>query len=40
MAFELRGTADDLAGSVHAHPTLSENIKEAALAVRGQAIHG
>jgi len=32
-------TADDLAGMVHAHPTLSEAIHEAALGVDGLAIH-
>jgi len=40
MVFELQGTAEDLARAVHAHPTLSENIKEAALATNQRAIHG
>lgn len=39
LAFEYRGTADDVGGTVHAHPTLSEATKEAALAVLGRAIH-
>ena len=37
---EYGGSAEDLARTVHAHPTLSEVIKEAALAVNKSAIHG
>ncbi|HPR62968.1 MAG TPA: dihydrolipoyl dehydrogenase [Thermoanaerobaculia bacterium] len=37
MAFE--GSAEDIALTVHAHPTLSEALREAALAVSGRAIH-
>ena len=33
------GSAEDLALTIHAHPTLSESLKEAALAVDGAAIH-
>ena len=29
----------EVARNVHAHPTLSEAVKEAALAVQGRAIH-
>ncbi len=36
---EYGGSAEDLARTVHAHPTISEAIKEAALAVDGNAIH-
>ncbi|MEM1222461.1 MAG: dihydrolipoyl dehydrogenase [Verrucomicrobiota bacterium] len=36
---EYGGSAEDLARTVHAHPTLSEAVKEAALAVDGNAIH-
>jgi dihydrolipoamide dehydrogenase len=36
---EFSASAEDLARSVHAHPTLAEAIKEAALAVAGRAIH-
>lgn len=36
---EYGGSAEDLAATVHAHPTISESIKEAALAVEGRAIH-
>jgi dihydrolipoamide dehydrogenase len=35
----LEGTPYELGGTTHAHPTLSEAVKEAALAVRGEAIH-
>ena len=34
-----RGSVGALAHAVHAHPTLSEAVKEAALAVHGRAIH-
>jgi dihydrolipoamide dehydrogenase len=36
---EYGGSAEDLARTVHAHPTLSEVLKEAALAVDGNALH-
>ena len=36
---EYGGSAEDLGRSVHAHPTMSEAVKEAALAVGGNAIH-
>jgi dihydrolipoamide dehydrogenase len=39
-AFEYSGSAEDLARTVHAHPTLSEAIREAAMAVDRRAIHG
>ena len=39
LAFEYRGASEDLAVTVHSHPTLSEAVKEAALAVLGRAIH-
>jgi dihydrolipoamide dehydrogenase len=35
----LGGTVKELGWLVHSHPTLSEAVKEAALAVDGQAIH-
>ncbi|RMF92773.1 MAG: dihydrolipoyl dehydrogenase [Candidatus Schekmanbacteria bacterium] len=31
--------SSDIGGAIHAHPTLSEAIKEAALAINGKAIH-
>jgi len=39
MAMEFGGSAEDIARAFHAHPTLNEAIKEAALAVDGRAIH-
>lgn len=36
---EYGGSAEDIARTCHAHPTLSEIIKEAALAVDGRALH-
>lgn len=39
IAFEFGGSAEDLARSTHAHPTLAEVIKEAALSVDKRAIH-
>ena len=36
---EYGGSAEDLARTIHAHPTLSESMKEAALAVDGRGIH-
>jgi len=38
-ALSFQATADQLAGMVHAHPTLSEAVKEAALAVNKRQIH-
>jgi dihydrolipoamide dehydrogenase len=38
-AMELSASAEDVARSVHAHPTLPEAVKEAALAVAKRAIH-
>jgi len=39
VAIEFGATSEDIARSSHAHPTLSEIVKEAALAVDGRAIH-
>ncbi|MFP4330660.1 MAG: dihydrolipoyl dehydrogenase [Alkalispirochaetaceae bacterium] len=36
---EFGGSAEDMARTCHAHPTLPEAVKEAALAVAGRAIH-
>ncbi len=38
LAFEYRASADDIGMTVHAHPTLSEATKEAALATLGRAL--
>src|SRR5204863_9776141 len=39
LGFEYRASADDRGMTVHAHPTLGESTKEAALATRGRALH-
>jgi dihydrolipoamide dehydrogenase len=39
VAMEFGATAEDIARSVHAHPTLAEALKEAALGVDGRSIH-
>jgi dihydrolipoamide dehydrogenase len=36
---EFGGSSEDLARTCHAHPTLSEAVREAALAVDKRAIH-
>jgi dihydrolipoamide dehydrogenase len=38
-AMEFGASAEDVARTCHAHPSLSEAVKEAALAVEGRAIH-
>lgn len=39
LTMEFEGSAEDLARTIHAHPTLSEAVHEAALDVAGRAIH-
>ncbi|MFP4147016.1 MAG: dihydrolipoyl dehydrogenase [Halorhodospira sp.] len=39
VTMEFAGSAEDLARTIHAHPTLSESVHEAALAVGKRAIH-
>jgi dihydrolipoamide dehydrogenase len=39
LAFEYRGSSEDIGMTVHSHPTLSEATKEAALSVLGRALH-
>lgn len=39
VLMEFGGSAEDLARTCHAHPTLSEAVKEAAMAVDNRAIH-
>jgi dihydrolipoamide dehydrogenase len=39
LAFEYRGSSEDIGITIHAHPTLSESVKEAALSVLGRPIH-
>lgn len=40
VAIEFGASSEDLARCSHAHPTLAEVLKEAALAVDGRALHG
>lgn len=39
LAMEFGASAEDVARTCHAHPTLNEAVKEAALAVAGRAVH-
>jgi dihydrolipoamide dehydrogenase len=39
LAVEMAATAEDLALTVHAHPTLAEAMFEAALAATGHPLH-
>lgn len=39
MAIEFGASAEDIARTCHAHPSLNEAVKEAALAVDGRALH-
>ena len=39
VGMEFGAAAEDIARTCHAHPTLNEAVKEAALAVAGRAIH-
>jgi dihydrolipoamide dehydrogenase len=39
LAFEYRGSSEDIGITVHSHPTLSEAVKEAALGVLGRSLH-
>ena len=39
LAMEFGATSEDVAYTCHAHPTHSEAVKEAAMAVRGKPIH-
>jgi len=39
QAMEFGATSEDIAYTCHAHPTHSEALKEAAMGVRGKAIH-
>jgi len=40
LAMEFGASSEDVARTIHAHPTLSETVHEAALSVDGRAIHG
>jgi dihydrolipoamide dehydrogenase len=39
LAVEMSATLEDVAGTVHTHPTLAEAVMEAAENAQGQAIH-
>jgi len=39
LAIEMDATAEDLANTMHTHPTFSESVMEAAEVSRGEAIH-
>jgi len=39
MAIEFGASSEDIGRICHAHPTLNESVKEAALAVQGRALH-
>ena len=39
LAIRLEATLDEIADTIHAHPTITEAIREAALAAKKQAIH-
>ncbi len=39
VALEFKASAEDIARTVHAHPTLSEVVKEAALGLGSGPIH-
>ena len=39
LAVEMGAVAEDVAASIHPHPTLSETVMEAAELFHGQAIH-
>jgi dihydrolipoamide dehydrogenase len=39
LAIGLDATLDGIASTIHGHPTVSEAVREAALAAKGAAIH-
>ncbi len=39
LAMEMEGTIDEIHGTIHAHPTMSEALQEAAAATHDEAIH-
>ena len=39
LAVEMGATLEDIAGTIHVHPTLSEAVHEAAMGARGESIH-
>lgn len=39
LALEMQARLEDVAATIHAHPTLGEALQEAAMAALGQALH-
>jgi len=39
LAIKMRAKTEDIISTIHAHPTVAEAVREAALAVQGRAIH-
>lgn len=39
LAIRLEATMDELVGTIHSHPTVSEAVREASLSYFGRAIH-
>ena len=39
LAIRLEATVDDLVATIHAHPTLAETLREAALVAAGHGLH-
>jgi len=39
LAMAMEATVEELVQAVYPHPTVSESVLEAALAVRGEAVH-
>ncbi len=39
LGIEMGARLEDIAGTIHTHPTLSEAVHEAAAAARGEAVH-
>jgi dihydrolipoamide dehydrogenase len=40
ICMSMEGTAEDIVNTIHAHPTVSEAVCEAAMSVFGKPIHG
>jgi dihydrolipoamide dehydrogenase len=40
LCMTMEGTVEDIANTIHAHPTVSEAIGEAAMSVFGKPLHG
>ena len=39
LCISMEGTVEDIVNTIHAHPTVSETVREAAMAVFGKALH-